>query len=227
MREMQTIRAHGLDFFKMHRRRIGLVSSLCACVLFAGQAHANPWYARVDAGTSVATDFDLDTAGFLIDQPQTDGNWAASVAIGREIGDWRIEAEASFHRTELKPSLGLDQGGSLEVPSAMVNVFRDFGSGGVRPYLGAGIGVARPRLRASNTAPLVPVGIDSRSTALAYQLMAGVAIPVSDRVKLDLGFRRFSSTSFDGSGAAPPVISFPFQAQVSENSLTAGVRLNF
>jgi opacity protein-like surface antigen len=65
----------------------------------------------------------------------------------------------------------------------------------VRPFLGAGIGAARNRIEALNfrfpgIAPTASTTIAGGSTSdLAYLLTAGISLPLSGRLDLDLAYR--------------------------------------
>ncbi len=65
----------------------------------------------------------------------------------------------------------------------------------MQPYLTAGAGAAR-----INTNNIVVDGLSdgasSHNTAFAYQIGAGVAIPVSKTVKIDARYRYFATAKF-------------------------------
>jgi opacity protein-like surface antigen len=81
--------------------------------------------------------------------------------------------------------------------------------GEVRPFLGAGLGVARNRIEALNfrfprIAPTASTTIPGGSSSdLAYLLTAGISLPLSGRLELDLAYRFSDLGSVKTSGARP------------------------
>jgi opacity protein-like surface antigen len=107
----------------------------------------------------------------------------------------RAEAEFGYKRLTVKDfdlandligggdfSNGLDLSGSATVWSLMGNALLDFGGNeGVGGYVGVGIGPAHGKYRGES------------GTALAWQILAGVRMPVSSNVDLGLKYRYFNS----------------------------------
>jgi opacity protein-like surface antigen len=96
--------------------------------------------------------------------------------------------------------------------------------GRVRPFLGAGLGVARNRLSsvtyrfpgiAANAATVTP---DGSSSGLAYLLTAGISIPLNKRLDLDLAYR-FSDLG--------DVRTSSGQAGLSRPTLPAGTKIPY
>lgn len=82
--------------------------------------------------------------------------------------------------------------------AGLVNVLYDFDAMGcwcVRPYLGAGIGAASERRHhnGSSTA-LSDSSSNNRKASFAWQLIAGLAYPLSDCIDLNLSYRFFKTT---------------------------------
>ena len=111
----------------------------------------------------------------------------------------------------------------------MLNGYYEFGGseGKIRPYIGGGAGVAFGKLRAENGAPLLPVSINDKTTSFAYQAMAGVAVKMSDKLALDVGYRYFVASKIDGSALSPPAAPTAFEADYKQHAATVGVRLGF
>jgi len=84
--------------------------------------------------------------------------------------------------------------------------------GEVRPFLGAGLGVARNRIEALNfrfpgIAPTAITTIPGGSTSdLAYLLTAGISLPLSGRLDLDLAYRFSDLGSVKTSGGQAQVV---------------------
>jgi opacity protein-like surface antigen len=90
----------------------------------------------------------------------------------------------------------LDQA-DFDATTFLVNGYVDLDLwSGITPYLGAGIGVSLNRFDSAKretggpTGPIAIVPLPSRTeTALAWALMAGVAVDLNDNLKIDLGYR--------------------------------------
>jgi opacity protein-like surface antigen len=86
--------------------------------------------------------------------------------------------------------------------------------GKVRPFLGAGLGVARNRIESlhfqfpgiSATASTTSPG--GSSSDLAYLLTAGISVPLRDRLDLDLAYR-FSDLGSVGTGSGQAQVVRP------------------
>jgi opacity protein-like surface antigen len=83
---------------------------------------------------------------------------------------------------------------SLNAYSLMANVWYDFhdfaGSTGITPYVGAGIGLAQVQIGGSiNNVRL----IEKNDYTFAWQVGAGVSVPIFDAVKLFVDYRYFAA----------------------------------
>ena len=134
--------------------------------------------------------------------------FGASASLGvRMPHGLRAEAEVMFQSADVEsftitkdlinlPPLTGDAfiaTGEAEVIAPMANIYYDLTLPDlmVRPYVGAGIGGAHLNLNAEN-GPLI-INIDDDNWAFAWQLMAGVVLPVSEQVALTAGYRYFST----------------------------------
>ena len=147
-----------------------------------------------------------------------DHGFGAMVAVGLADDDgFRGEVELGYRKSNMdrfeNPSLhwrGIDfdvsdlvVDGDLETWSLMFNGFYTFDSGRAKPYVGAGIGLARHRAAIekqniggyfNETLYVVSVNEASeRDTVFAYQLMTGLAFPMGERNELRLGYRYFAT----------------------------------
>ncbi|NTW63972.1 MAG: porin family protein [Chlorobiaceae bacterium] len=162
-------------------------------------------------------------------------------AIGCDYGSTRLEAEFGYQNADIKdisignisipggPTLtggSVPLEGDVNVLSLMANGFYDFDLGGVELYAMAGVGVAQvnmeitdiANLKASLPSVVSPVAIDLTETTLAYQVGAGLAIPVSDGVMIDARYRYFATTDFNVIGV--------IDTNVSSHSAMLGLRVN-
>lgn len=121
----------------------------------------------------------------------------------------------------------LEPGASLGVTGLMGGVYRDFGDGPLQPYVGVRLGLADVGFTARYVPPLNSAAIDDNAVTIAHELDAGVAIALSSRLHLDVGYRYFAAPGFEGNGAAPPVTSTDVEADVATHAWSAGTRWSF
>lgn len=144
----------------------------------SGAAHATEgWYGRVDAGYSTDGALEVDEGGDF----DFDSGWAGFAGLGYAFQNgFRLEGELSHRDNEFS-----DFEGDARAWAAMANLYYDFNRGGtVEPYIGAGVGQAR----ISTEGIVGPVEWDDDDSVLAYQAMVGVAIALTERLDLDVGY---------------------------------------
>jgi opacity protein-like surface antigen len=143
--------------------------------------------------------------GYAETENRMDTGYGAQLAIGRRIGNARVEIEGGYtdnkskHYTAIVPPTGdIASEGGHKAWRAMANVYYDFGSGDFRPYLGGGIGYADIKARFfaarapfPNEAPFLIM--NDHKGEFAYQAMAGVAYQLSPRVALTAQYRWLSA----------------------------------
>ena len=107
----------------------------------------------------------------------------------------------------------------------MVNAHYEMPLGAARPYLGAGLGIARHDGELTLSSPLlVPVlGADSvgesgDDTVFAYQFMAGLGLEVSDNMTLFGGYRYMGTDDLEIEA---------FTASYGTHAIEAGLRVGF
>ena len=85
--------------------------------------------------------------------------------------------------------------------SVMANVYVDTGEFGmITPYIGAGIGYARLSTGTQTTAGGNASESGETADNVAYALMAGGAVQISDAIALDIGYRFISLGEIEQSG---------------------------
>lgn len=132
--------------------------------------------------------------------------------------------------------------GDTDVLSFMANVAYDFDTGGaLRPYIGAGAGVALLFTDAALTVPILGdiSLIDDTAVAFAYQAMAGVDYAIDESWSVGLEYRFFGTVSpeygdsfepSDINGAPPglfPAIPLDSETHYYSHSVLLGVTYNF
>ncbi|MGE3250858.1 MAG: OmpA family protein [Hyphomonadaceae bacterium] len=159
------------------RKLLGASVAVIALMMSAASAHAGDgWYGRFDVGYSVDGELDLDEFG----SADLDNDVMVSGAVGaRAWHGVRLEAEVAWRQNDIEDAGDAD----VQVVSLLANAIYDFNQGGrFQPYVGAGVGVGRLEIDE----------IDTEETGFAYQLMAGVGVPLGEQLTLDIGYRYFS-----------------------------------
>lgn len=139
-----------------------------------------------------------------------------------------------------------DMNGDVSVLSLMANGFYDFDLGSkVELYATAGVGIAEVSFK--NVHEIVTIagdgsggyvfypnpgpGYTAHETTLAWQVGAGIAVPIADSIKLDLRYRYFTTTDFTLAGAGSYYYAFgPSQdanTNFSSHSVLLGLRVGF
>lgn len=157
---------------------------------------------------------------------------------GYDFGAFRIEAELGYKRAKID-ELQLDQdfiddyedatgeiitdtdfdlSGRARVTSIMGNALADFGSGGIRFYGGAGFGRAKVKV------------LGDSDSAWAYQLIAGVGMPISQNIEVGLKYRYFRTGKLDFSenfSDTDADVLFSNNSRFSSHSLLASLIFGF
>lgn len=206
-------------------------SSMLAFAMLAwapGAAAAEGWYVRADAGVSIDGAADISASAPLGGEASYEDGSLISAGLGYAASNgWRFEAEISRRESDLGAAPLLDPGGSVAITAFMANLYRDFGDGGFRPYIGAGLGYAQTELQATFTPPFSTPVIDNDDAGLAYQVMLGASVDAGAHAAIDFGYRYFAAPGFEGTGIAPPATTFNVEADSDEHALVAGFRWSF
>ena len=193
-----------------------------------GTAAANEgWYGRADVGYSFDGQLDIDSSLLSFGgDGELENDWSQSAGIGYAFANgMRLEGELAHRFNEIDPTTTIDAGGDVHVWSLMLNGYYDFNRGGaIDPYLGIGVGAARVYAMAwDNTAP---VGrFNEAADTVAYQIMGGVGLEVTDRLTFDIGYKYFAAPDLEFDGF--PLANSPYTADYSNQSVTFGLRWDF
>ena len=186
--------------------RIATVALIgCSAAAPASSQPLRDWYASLGVGWDHAERVTFEDGSLLeIDRR----GWRPNAALGAKFGDnWRIELNGSIQENTpevlYQPSAAIevnpDERDVLRASSLMANVLRDIPIGiAWRPYVGAGIGVTKLDYRVSEqetrSRPRI-FFVDDKSTALAFQLIAGFTVPLTRRLDLAADYRYFKAPS--------------------------------
>jgi len=206
-----------------------LMRTIAAMALLAG-AHApaqatEGWYGRLDAGYSVDGELEFNDAG---DGIELENDWMASGGLGYAFQNgFRAEGELAWRNNDLDEDV-VDEG-DVQVMSAMLNAYYDFNRGGrFEPYLGLGIGMAEVDTQLSAGGGLLT--IDDSDNSYAYQGLAGVAIELTERLDLDIGYRYFVAPDLTYEASIDvgddPVVG-ELDGEYTHQAVTVGLRWQF
>ena len=197
----------------MRKFTLVLSSALIGC-LATTPAHADEgsdWYVGVGGTLSLLDDSHTFIVGlpipggFAETENKMDSGVGAQVAIGRQIGNARLEIEGGYSKNNsdyyqaiVPPTGEIPSKGGHKVWRAMANAYYDFGSGTLRPYAGAGVGYADIKARFfaarapfPNETPFLIM--DDHKGELVYQAMAGAAYEISPGISLTGQYRWMSA----------------------------------
>ena len=162
------------------------------------------FYVDAAFGWDYADRVQLDSSDAFIEFDAGVYDFSGSLGA-RLLEDWRLDlGYQSFRNTpeilfgsEAELELDSDELDFLKTKSLLFTVFRDFRVGrALRPYFGVGVGLASVDLRFSEASvnglflqrPRRDV-INDKDTAFAYQLSAGITVPVTKWLDLAADYR--------------------------------------
>ncbi len=230
---------------------VGAISVIAFSVL-ATSALAGDWYAEVRGGASLVSNAS-ETGGIVEITNDYNTGYSISGALGYSFADhFRTDLEFSHRRAGNSggftenvqafvpcgefagdPCLDPATRGRVSAQSVMANAYYDFMTEGrFRPYLGAGVGVARVDMNIVTTATLNDAGtedfslVDGDKTSFAWQVAAGTGFVLSEGLLLTVGYRYFQggSPSIPGHARFTP---FALKDTFESHSLEAGLRVRF
>jgi opacity protein-like surface antigen len=143
--------------------------------------------------TPVVLDYDL---GFRV------ATLTAGYAFDRGLS---VELEAAYRRNELeiiefdddRGVINTHKDDAVDSSSLMLNALYEFDWGSpLRPYLGVGLGAARIgyELTRDGTNEVI---LDDSGTSFAYQILAGVGVPLGRRFRLNADYRYWRNSKVD------------------------------
>jgi len=158
-------------------------------------------YVGVEGGPMVVQDmnFKIDRNGVRSNEVyELDYNTGFDVdaIAGYDFGMFRAEGEIAYKRASANSVYfdiaDYDADGRSTVLSAMLNGLLDFGGeGSWRGYVGLGGGLAKVKTNFTNSTG--SIDLDGSDSGFAWQMVAGVGIPISDNIELGLKYRYFTA----------------------------------
>lgn len=173
--------------------------------LSAGAAWSEGYEGGAKLGPSSGGGFAGATQPFSLD---FNPGYTVAGAIGTAL-PWSMRGEIeiakyNYEVEEFRINTALSTGGhgSVSTATAMLNLFRDFDIGAVRPYIGAGIGWGRHEYdKVGGNVFGTQNLINSSSDGWAWQVMAGVAVPINSKLELTVGYKYLDLSSVKASGS--------------------------
>ncbi len=185
-------------------------------------------YISIAGGVIGKSDYDYSFAGGGL-EAEVDAGAQAAVAWGASVGvNWRAEFALGYRSQDVSAEVRITpgptgpfptDGGKAETLSLDINAYYDFPvSGPVKPYLGAGVGVAQVKIDDGL--------LDDKGDALSLQAIAGASVAVSPSVSL------FAEARFQRTGPIRIKTTSPAGERKSDFDLSSagalvGVRFNF
>ncbi len=157
-------------------------------VTLSTPAYAYDSYISGNVGWTLSNDLNVkDTNGNVVVKLPLKTGINLEGAVGSRFDNVRLEAELGYQTKDLDLA-GVT--GNWKILSVLANGYYDFYTEGIQPYVTAGIGAGRVTL-----SDFITEGQQFKwdgATKLAYQLGAGVAIPLNKNISLDARYRYFA-----------------------------------
>lgn len=186
----------------------------CLCVVGTSPAWASDGapYAGIEVGLNMPRDMIFDSN--LDDNEEPDfalkNGFEGALVAGYDLGAFRLEGEFVYKQANIDLNdtarlYGLNPGDLNDdfrgiknrVYSVMANALLDVPiSDGLSGYVGAGIGIAWQNIR-TDFADVDDAEIDLKDHGFAWQLIAGIRAPISQKVEVGLKYRYFDAGRFD------------------------------
>ncbi len=219
------------------KKTLSLIAVFLVAAMWSGSGSAADKYVSGSIGISWFNDADFS---YIYDYEGEDNTQSIEFgsgitllgAFGCDYGDYRIEGELGYQQNDAESLTyegenfidgddSWDLEGDISVTSLLANGYYDIDLGGVELSLGAGVGVAQINMSDieidDDDYPGRSDEFDGSETALAYQLGAGLGIPVADNIMLDARYRYFATTDFT-------VVSWG-NANIESHSALLGLRV--
>lgn len=192
----------------------GLLASLPLSSANAG------WYVGADGGISFLQEADGASAGNAADT-EYDMGFVGLGQVGYKMGQLSFEGELGWRGSDIDTVGNANGGGDLNAYSIMGNIVYDVANfGGLRPFIGAGVGTAYVDTNASR---LGAPSYSGEDWVFAYQAFAGAAYDFTENWSMKGQYRYFGTTEFD---ATTPTGS-KFDAGIKSHEILIGLTYSF
>lgn len=213
----------------MKKLLLSTLALSAAMAALPSTAQAENWYLGGSVGYNNTSGQTSEGEGRLVETEFDDG-FVTSSFVGYKF-DNSFRAEASFDwRKNDGESLsfnGTDRpftAKGAESYSLMLTGFYDFEiDAPVTPYVGAGAGFSR----IDNEFLYGPVTFEDRDTVFAWQVAAGLSMPVTDKIDAFIDSRYFSGASPEFVRTSPADNGVVLESEYDNFSVSVGYRWNF
>lgn len=216
------------------KKNLSLLAAFLVVGFCAAPASAADHYISGMAGITWMNDVNFEDNDSSLDfsyEADMSSGLALLGAVGCDYGDYRLEAEIGYQKNDTSAltvngvDFITDMKGDGSILSLMANAAYDIDlGGGVEFYPTVGIGIAQVSFNDFQNAAL-PEDYDFNETTLAYQIGAGLAVPIGSGVMIDARYRYFATTDF--TVPATGLIVDGYEASVSSHSALLGLRVGF
>ena len=156
---------------------------------------------------NIPTESEIDPTDYENGDVDLDNGFGAIGALGYDLGNGlRVEAELGRFKADSNrlvfpdataPLNAVDTDGDVTLTTGMINVWYDVGNfGNVQPFIGGGIGMAKGEIDATFELDGVNEISDS-DTAFAWQVGAGLEVPLSTNMSVIASYRYLASDGLE------------------------------
>ena len=212
-------------------KKLLIISALATSAL-TGTAYADGTgpYISIEGGAVKQERADVNNPNGYDHSDRFKTGWEAGGALGYDFGHFRLEAEGFYDRSALReldnPAGTVNQSNGLygrtNTVAGMGNVLFGLGHwGGIKAYVGGGVGYARTHLIEA----LPESGyVRSHVEGFAWQGLAGLTLPISHNLDLGVRYRYFRP---DGADHFTYSDGTDRQVSLRSHSLLASLTYNF
>ncbi|KAF3984795.1 MAG: porin family protein [Methylococcales symbiont of Hymedesmia sp. n. MRB-2018] len=189
---------------------------LCVLILSSGTAFSGG-YISGNLGVAIPESSDITFAGEKVTNAELNTDFAASLAMGYEFDNMRLETEVSYQQNEVEEIAQINVE-SFDIDtisiSLLANTYWDFkNSTDFTPYISGGIGFANVWLEAPDTS-------SESDFVFAYQVGGGLDYAINDNMNIGIKYRYFGTSDVEYE---------PLNIEYSNSShnIYVGARFNF
>lgn len=188
------------------------------------------WYLRGDLGAHWGQLNGVEVTPLLLNPPDNSlGNGVtASLGVGIKSSWLRTDVTIDY-ASPLKyhgtiPGAG-ETTAKIQATTALFNGYFDLGTWyRITPYMGGGVGAAYARVFDYASTPPVSGDMSKNQWGFAWAAMAGLAVPISRNVMVDVGYRYLNIGDLSSGGA--PAVAMKFK-NVAAHEMRVGLRWSF
>ncbi len=191
------------------KKALSLVMVFLVAVAFSATGYSAEKYISGSLGISWIGDYESEESragSYLVNEGlfEFGSGFTGAVAFGCDYGDYRAEAEVGYQSGDVETftyifndqGMPMDFTGDVDILSIMGNGYYDIALGSdVELSLMAGAGFAQVNFDDMGGVE-DDILLSTTEVAFAYQIGAGLAIPVSDGIMLEAKYRYFATTDF-------------------------------